>query len=448
MGTVHFGRLLGEVGFARTVAIKRLHPAIASDPDLAATFIDEARMGARIHHPNVVQMLDVVAVEREIMIVMEYVGGESCARLLARTVNRRPRPPFGVISTIVAGVLHGLHAAHEAKSERGEALELVHRDVSPQNILVGSDGVARVLDFGIAKAKGRLQTTREDVVKGKLGYIAPEQLRFGKVTRQTDIYSVGVVLWEALSCRRLFRGETEESIMEQILLGYIDPPSRHDPRVPDALESIALRALDQDPTKRFGTAREMAMALEKASAPVTSDVAAWVGSVAADTLREREERVAAIERAGIVRSDSPPAAWPIPITSAPGEGGTSTSKRRRRLAGAVAFAALVGVLAFAAGTRTAPERTREATKASPSSETPATTASAASLASEAVPPDPPAGGGSATTTLETSFDLPAPSSRAVGARRPTPLSAAPKDDCRTKFTIDDTGKKIYKRNCL
>ena len=206
MATVYVGRLVGSAGFARTVAIKRLHAAYARDPDFVSMFVDEARLAARIHHPNVVSTLDVVALEGELFLVMEYIQGESLARLERLASDRGDRIPEAMAASMIAGILHGLHAAHEARDERGEPLGIVHRDVSPQNVLVGVDGVARVLDFGIAKAAGRIQTTRDGQLKGKLAYMSPEQLR-GEVTRTTDVYAAGVVLWEALTGRQLFVGE-------------------------------------------------------------------------------------------------------------------------------------------------------------------------------------------------------------------------------------------------
>ena len=178
MATVHLGRLLGPSGFARTVAIKRLHPQFAKDPEFVAMFLDEARLAARIRHPNVVSTLDVVARRRRALPrdgVRRRASRSRGSREVARaTASDRSRCRSSARS--IAGVLHGLHAAHEATSERGEPLGIVHRDVSPQNVLVGVDGVARVLDFGVAKAAGRVQTTRDGQIKGKLAYMAPEQL--------------------------------------------------------------------------------------------------------------------------------------------------------------------------------------------------------------------------------------------------------------------------------
>src|ERR1700722_10238472 len=157
MASVHLGCLQGAAGFSRTVAVKRLHSHLAEEPEFLSTMLDEARLAARIHHPNVVPTLDVVADDGELLVVMEYVRGESLSRLL-RGASATDRPvPWPIVSAIVVGALHGLHAAHEATSEDGAPLGIVHRDVSPQNILVGVDGQSRVIDFGIAKAAGRLQ---------------------------------------------------------------------------------------------------------------------------------------------------------------------------------------------------------------------------------------------------------------------------------------------------
>jgi serine/threonine-protein kinase len=295
MATIHYGRLMGPVGFSRTVAIKRLHPQFAKEPDFVSMFLDEARLAARIRHPNVVPTLDVVATEGELFLVMDYVQGESVGRLirLSNESQRRIPPPIAV--AIAVGALHGLHAAHEATSERGDALSLVHRDVSPQNILVGIDGVPRVLDFGIAKAAGALHTSRDGQLKGKLAYMAPEQLR-GKVSRATDIFALGVVLWEMLVGRRLFSADGEAELFGIVLEAKAERPSRYAPGIPAELEAHLLRALDPDPAKRFATAREMARAIEK-SVPLVSasDVGEWVADVAEKALAERAQRIAGIE---------------------------------------------------------------------------------------------------------------------------------------------------------
>ena len=310
MATVHLGRLLGPVGFSRTVAIKRLHAQFASDPEFVSMFLDEARLAARIRHPNVVPTLDVVATGGELFLVMEYVPGESIARLSRTLREHHQTLPTRILSAIMAGVLHGLHAAHEAKDERGHPLGIVHRDMSPQNVLVGTDGVARVLDFGVAKAAGRMQTTREGQIKGKLAYMPPEQLRGAQVGRQSDIYAAGVMLWELVTGQRLFSGDNEGAIVAKVLEGRIEAPSRvlmqgmsrnqtlnnETLRGLESLDSTILRALAMDPEQRFQTAREMAQEIERKLVPATnSEVADWVEQIASEVLHTRASMVAEIE---------------------------------------------------------------------------------------------------------------------------------------------------------
>jgi eukaryotic-like serine/threonine-protein kinase len=308
MATVHFGRLLGPVGFSRTVAIKRLHPQFASDPEFVSMFLDEARLAARIRHPNVVPTLDVVATGGELFLVMEYVAGESVARLLRAVRTQKQMVPLRVIAATMAGALHGLHAAHEAKDERGEPLGIVHRDVSPQNILLGADGVPRVLDFGVAKAIGRVQTTQEGQLKGKLGYMAPEQLQGQNVQRQTDIYAAGVVLWELIAGQRLFWGDNQGAVITKVLAGKIAPPSTvflrqsgmtvtdATMRTLEALDRTALRALEMDPARRFASARDMALEIERRCPPApASECGDWVDSIARDVLASRAAMVGEIE---------------------------------------------------------------------------------------------------------------------------------------------------------
>ena len=296
MATVHFGRLLGPVGFSRTVAIKRLHPQYAVDPEFVSMFLDEARLAARIRHPNVVSTLDVVALDGELMLVMEYVQGESLSRLLATGRAKGERVPLPIVVSIVTTLLGGLHAAHEAKSERGEPLGIVHRDISPQNALVGVDGVTRVLDFGIAKAAGRVQTTREGQFKGKLAYVAPEQLKGEAIDRRTDVYAVSVMLWEILTLQRLFKGDTEWEVMNRVMNSAIVAPSTHAPELSKELDELVMRGLAADPRDRFATAREMAIALERVAPQAsTREVAEFVEHVAGDALKKRAQQVEEIE---------------------------------------------------------------------------------------------------------------------------------------------------------
>jgi eukaryotic-like serine/threonine-protein kinase len=296
MAAVHLGRLLGPAGFSRTVAIKCLHPHLAADPDFVSMFLDEARLAARIRHPNVVPTLDIVSTGGELFLVMEYVHGESLSRVLRAARTGSTLVPVPLVAAVVAGSLHGLHAAHEATGESGEPLGIVHRDVSPQNILVGVDGVSRVLDFGVAKAVGRAQVTREGQIKGKMAYMAPEQVLAGEVDRRTDVYAAGVVLWEALSCQRLFQADSDGAVIAKILQADVSPPSRFVPGVPAALDAIVMRALQRKASDRFATAREMARALEAAVPLVApSDVGEWVEKTVGVHLAARRSAVRRVE---------------------------------------------------------------------------------------------------------------------------------------------------------
>ena len=296
MAKVHLGRLNGPVGFARTVAIKRLHRIYARDPEFVAMFLDEARLAARIQHPNVVPIVDVVALDGELFLVLEYVLGESLSQLLRGVIRKLEYVDAAIVATIILGVLEGLHAAHEARSERGTPLGIVHRDISPQNVIVGADGVARVLDFGIAKAADQIHVTRrDDGLKGKMPYMAPEQVTDGRVDRRTDVWAASVVLWELLARRRLFANESPTELLRSISNDPVMAPSLVAPCT-SAFDAIVLRGLEKDPGDRFATAREMAIAIEAIATPASARVVgAWVVATAGDALRSRAVLVEEME---------------------------------------------------------------------------------------------------------------------------------------------------------
>jgi len=292
---VHLGRLIGPVGFSKIVAIKQMHESAARNPDFVAMFLDEARLSGRVQHPNVVATFDVIASGGEAFLVMEYVHGESLSALLRaeRVRGERLAPAFAV--HIMCDVLSGLHAAHEATDEHGGPLNLIHRDVSPQNIMIGVDGVARVLDFGIAKAAGRLQETQTGQLKGKLGYMAPEQLLGRPLDRRVDIFAAGICLWEAISGRKMFDADNSGQLMYQVLETDI-PPLSAIADVPIALSRAVERAISRDPSERFATAREFARELEQSTALVSPrQIGDWVTSLSGEALSRRFQRLRAIE---------------------------------------------------------------------------------------------------------------------------------------------------------
>ena len=281
MATVHFGRMHGAVGFQRVVAIKRLHAHYAHDAHFVDMFLDEARLASRLKHPNVISTLDVVADEDEVFLVMEFVLGESLEALMPREGDRPV--PLPIVAAILCNLLEGLHGAHESLSDMGEPLGIVHRDVSPHNVLVGEDGVSRVFDFGIAKAAINTQETRDGVIKGKVTYMAPEQVR-GIVDRRSDIYAAGVILWELLVGRRRHAGERNDTLFVKLATNSLEPPPpasslRFD--VPEWLDHVIARATAPNLEERFATAREMAMAIESVVRPAMArEVAEWVRGVA------------------------------------------------------------------------------------------------------------------------------------------------------------------------
>jgi serine/threonine-protein kinase len=460
MATVHFGRLSGPVGFSRTVAIKRLHPQYAKDPEFVTMFLDEARLCGRIRHPNVVPTLDVVATEGEIFIVMEYVAGEALSKLMKTAWQKNIPVPPRVAATVISSVLHGLHAAHQTKDEHGRELGIVHRDVSPQNILVGSDGTSRVLDFGVAKAAGRMQTTRDGQVKGKIAYMPPEQLSGGFVSRQSDIYAASVVLWEALTGRRLFDGETEAMVLVRAIEGKIDPPSTINPRVDATTDAIVLRGLAREPAARYATARDMALAIEQTIGLASPyEVGEWVESVAADEIARRARSIADIESSSMNASApriglSPPPAEPphSQVSSiSVSRPAISTSMPPKSKRAARAFGIVAGLLALAGmvlgGLALQDTLSGGAHSGAPNELAheqrgiailkPTTALSKTSISSSNVtlPPDP---------TKSTVGRAPPPPVPPVAAKAPKANPA-----CDPPYTIDPaTGRKKYKLECL
>jgi eukaryotic-like serine/threonine-protein kinase len=291
--TVHFGRLRGQGGFTRTVALKRLHAHLARDPYFASLFMSEARLGARVSHPNVASLLDVVRLgDGELLLVMDYVHGETLAGLLALCRRREDPIPLRIANAIVIGALRGLHAAHEALGENGRPLGLVHGDVSPHNVIVGADGTTRMLDFGVARAG--VANGADCRVIGTLAYMAPERLNGANFDRRSDVFSAGVLLYEMLAMRRLFTGSDGRSRRG---LAQIAAPSSHRPEIPKPLDYVVMQALRPPPEARPQSAGDFARALEQALPPATcQEVADWLNVTAGARLRERAEELSRIER--------------------------------------------------------------------------------------------------------------------------------------------------------
>ncbi len=259
MASVYLASVESEEGFSKIVALKRIHEHLAKDPEFVEMFLDEARIAARIEHPNVCTVFDFGQVAESYFIAMEYLMGET-VRALMREQGRRPRSDAwpAMAAHLIGQACEGLHAAHELRGTDGSPVGLVHRDVSPQNLFVTYGGCLKVVDFGIARAEGKSHHTAPGTIKGKFSYIAPEQLTAGPdVDRRADVWSLGVTLWEMLALRPLFRRENAVETLTAVVNGPIPKPSAIRPEVPSALDAIALRALSRKRDERYATAREM-----------------------------------------------------------------------------------------------------------------------------------------------------------------------------------------------
>jgi serine/threonine-protein kinase len=444
MAEVFIGRLHAAGGFTRTVAVKRLHPNLTHDESFVTMLLDEARLAGRVQHPNVVSAIDVLEQGGEVLLVMEYVVGETLARLTKRVCGEGGEIPLQIVAAIIADLLAGLHAAHIAVDEAGAPLGIVHRDVSPQNILVGSDGTTRVLDFGIAKAKSRLAVTLEGQVKGKLGYMSPEQLRQLPVDARTDVFAAGVVLWECLTGRRLFAGGDPGAVVTGILTGQLEPPSTHRPSVPKALDDAVMKAMSRDPKDRFASAWEMAAAVETAVPPVSSRaVADWLAGVAGDLLTERRRLIVAVETPSsesVPRPTGTPAAIASPVTETEFSDVSSKPRRKTRwalLSGGVALA-LAATFTLGRSLRSEPPvASAPAPIAAPTiSSEPNATASPAPSASSAEP---------AASASASASAAPSSTARRVTRSSVPAKPAAPK--CKVERYVDASGTPRFRKVC-
>lgn len=294
MASVHLARADGPGGFQKWVAIKRIHRHLAEDETFIRMFLDEARIAARISHPNVAQVFDLGKHRDTYWIAMEYLHGEPLREIM-RAVEESGAPIMGPqpAAKLVADAAEGLHAAHELRDKNGRLLNLVHRDVTPHNLFLTYEGAVKVVDFGIAKVTGRLSTTRAGTLKGKLAYMSPEQVRGSAIDRRTDIFALGVVLWELTTSRRLFRMESDLETLERVQACVVPPPSSIVENYPVELEAIVMRALAKDPARRFGTTRELSRALQQylmrcGSFVGSEEIGQYVKHVLSDRYRKRE----------------------------------------------------------------------------------------------------------------------------------------------------------------
>ncbi|HEX8111244.1 MAG TPA: serine/threonine-protein kinase, partial [Kofleriaceae bacterium] len=275
MADVLLGRTEGIEGFERHVVLKRIKPEHAKDVRFIRMFLDEARVAANLHHQHIVQVHDIGETAGEYFIAMEYLHGEDVRTILSTASKMRQHVPLGCAMAVVSAAAAGLHYAHERRGPDKRPLGIVHRDISPSNILVGYDGSIKVVDFGIAKASAR-QETRSSSLKGKISYMSPEQCKGAEVDRRSDVYSLGVVLYELATTTRLFKGESDYLVMDQIVNGRVTLPQVRRPELPNELSAIIMRAIAPDPERRYFTADELRVALDQfaAKASLTTSTSA------------------------------------------------------------------------------------------------------------------------------------------------------------------------------
>jgi serine/threonine protein kinase len=295
MASVWIARQTGKHGFEKLVAIKTILPKYAADVRFQQMFLDEARIASRIEHPNVAQILDVGEQHDTTYLVMEYVDGDSLSTLQRALQKRGMAFPQGAVLRMMAEVCGGLHAAHELKNEQGALLGVVHRDVSPQNVLVSTKGVAKLIDFGIAKARDRVAgDTNADTLKGKVRYMAPEQAQGHAVDRRADVWAVGAIMYHLLSGKPPFDGDNDMQTLLMLTSGRPPPPLPHS--VHPAVIAVVGRALTAQPDLRYATAAEMQLAIQDATLEAKASssamaIASFLGDYTAEAARKRKEAI-------------------------------------------------------------------------------------------------------------------------------------------------------------
>lgn len=457
MATVHLARDLRSDGL---FALKTMSPDVADDEAAAIVLEDEARVLARIVHPNVVPVVDVVRTEGEVVLVMPFVRGVTVAELLVAASRAESPLSPGIVSAIGQDVLAGLQAAHEATSETGQPLGVVHRDVSPQNVLVDVEGCARVLDFGIAKAVGRAaKTTRDGSLKGKVAYMCPEQIHGESLDCTADLYALGIVLWEAIALERLFAGSNEADTMRRALMADVPSLEGTRPDLPAGTDAFFARVLGRSPRARFASAAEMARALQSLYPREPREVVARV----VQTLGARE-----LAKRTAPKPSRPPARGPIEIapsaehhvpTSEAGptarslapppslEKPGSSSKNSVRGFG-LGLAALLIALAVWSRSRWEPVHASDTPVPSDGQSVGRSTAFDAPMSTSAVLPAFPSAAREASAVESASANAsatpPTVKRSSAGSSKPKSLPAG----CDIPYIVDSSGHKKYRPECL
>ena len=302
MAEIFLAKQIGMAGFEKLVVIKRILPEHVGNPSYVKMFLDEARLAAAMSHPNVAQVFDLAQTGNTIYIAMEYIAGQDLAHVLRVCKKTKTTLPYPLVARILADACDGLHYAHTLKDSHGARLNVIHRDVSPGNLVVSYDGTNKVLDFGVAKSDSHLSKTYAGTLKGKFGYMAPEQVEMKVLDARVDVWALGVVLWEALAVRRLFAGTNELGLAKAIVDDPIPPPTTVVPDIPPALVAIVMRALERDRNRRYANALEMRNDLDAyvraLGVPATAlEVAAFIRQIFAAEYAAHEKLLAGIPNA-------------------------------------------------------------------------------------------------------------------------------------------------------
>ncbi len=315
----------GELGFQKLVVLKRMHSSLGRDPHFVRMFLDEARLAARLNHPNVVATSEVGEIDGQYFIAMEYLEGLSLDRIIRKYIQLGGGIPLAFLLRVLCDALEGLQHAHELRDFSGQFLGVVHRDVTPSNLFVTTDGMAKVLDFGIAKAATQDEATRTGMLKGKLAYMAPEQFYTDPIDRRSDLWSMGVLLWEMVTGRRLFKGSNDAVTYQNIVGMTVPPVGEFRPDAPADLDGVIRTALQRDRGQRYPDAESMRRDLEailqgRLGGLARSDVGALMRTTFGDVIEENRETIRAF--ANPMNGGAPPG--PLPMSAALRSGGGLT----------------------------------------------------------------------------------------------------------------------------
>ena len=311
MGEIFLARLEGAAGFEKLVVVKRILPHLADDPKFRAMLIAEARIASKMAHANICQVHELGETDGQLYIVMEYMEGVTLLPLLRKASKEAAMLDFGFIAGILQQTCDALHYAHELKERNGDVIGIVHRDVTPSNIFLTDSGVAKVLDFGIAKVKDASAHTQTGTVKGKYAYMAPEQLRGAEIDRRVDVFALGVVVYEMVALRRLFQRKTDYLTFRAVMEQPMPDVRRYRPDTPEPLAAAIMKALDRDPANRFTTIRQFGTALLDATSTVgrpwtQGEISDFIRANFVEEIEKRHTQVAsAIHRTGVGRTTMP-----------------------------------------------------------------------------------------------------------------------------------------------